>query len=405
MFFILCIILFFGAVNCQENTERIKVLALSKAQDIQTLASWFKIEPSVDSKIVPTRIYGDVTREDIRRYMRIYYPRNYKELSSFEFFYLAQTDMKFFTPTQEAWLYKALSNGKRGGVNTRSVMSKNQRFKIPWAQSTVSEAFPNNADAVVASEGDIMGAPGLLVIKNDPELPGIMKPFKKELEILFPVLHELNTVPKPGSVILSYTRNNQGLGHPIPGQMAHVFYWRWNESVTFTFQDTPHHEFWNPRQSKPNPYAVDITVNIIWFSTGRKLPEDPLKVHAFRSDASRLNVEKMLLEGILDFAESFGADSSGVYEKMDRVEDMAKEAKQFYLNRDFELAYEIMEEAKEEMRVLQEDAAKLKENALTWVYMVEWLVTTGAFLISGFVLWTLMVRRSLYREIGETRYQ
>lgn len=31
-------------------------------------------------------------------------------------------------------------------------------------------------------------------------------------------------------------------------------------------------------------------------------------------------------------------------------------------------------------------------------------VTTGILLLSGFVLWTLMVRRTLYREIRATRW-
>jgi hypothetical protein len=38
-----------------------------------------------------------------------------------------------------------------------------------------------------------------------------------------------------------------------------------------------------------------------------------------------------------------------------------------------------------------------------WVYIIEWFVAVSTLFISGFILWTLMVRRRLYREIDATR--
>jgi hypothetical protein len=35
--------------------------------------------------------------------------------------------------------------------------------------------------------------------------------------------------------------------------------------------------------------------------------------------------------------------------------------------------------------------------------MAEWLVISGTSMITGFVLWTLMVRRRLYREVQVTK--
>jgi hypothetical protein len=54
-------------------------------------------------------------------------------------------------------------------------------------------------------------------------------------------------------------------------------------------------------------------------------------------------------------------------------------------------------------RGLSDDAVKLKSRALRWVYLTEWLVTTGTLLASGYVAYSLLVRRRLYREIGTTR--
>ncbi len=402
---LMCIILFLSS-QCQGQGDqrKIEVLVLSKANVVQTLSAWFNAEPSIDFSIVVTRVYGEVTREDIRRYMRLYFPRSYQALNSYDFYYLAQTDMTFLSPKQEKWIYDAITGGSKGGVNTRSVMSTHDWFNVPWADSVVSEAFPNNADTVVSDEAHQQAPPGPLVIKDDPELPAIMKPYKEPLEGIFTNLEGLNTIPKPGSVILSYVRNNQGQGHPIPGQVAHIFYWKWNNSITFTFQDQPVHLFWNqPGSTLHNPYTIDITANVIWFATGRELPDDPLRVHDFRRDLYDFNIGKSLLVSLLDFAEKFGANPAPMYRDLDEVQGLRAQAKDHYLEGRFDHAYQSMKEANSALESLEEKAANLKDRALLWVYIVEWLSITGALLVAGFVVWTLMVRRTLYREVSATR--
>jgi len=51
----------------------------------------------------------------------------------------------------------------------------------------------------------------------------------------------------------------------------------------------------------------------------------------------------------------------------------------------------------------EKDAIDLKNMALLWVYVIEWSIVTATALIAGFVLWSLMVRRKLYQEVGATR--
>ena len=65
--------------------------------------------------------------------------------------------------------------------------------------------------------------------------------------------------------------------------------------------------------------------------------------------------------------------------------------------------FSLMDEAFEEIEGLRADALRLKDQALAWVYLVEWLVVSGVFLLCGFVLWTVMIRRRLYREVSTTR--
>ncbi len=394
-----------AGASAQEKPRIIKVIGTGKAEGMPILTSWFTTEPSTEPIIIPTRAYGEVGAGDIQRFMRIYFPRTYENLLQYEFFFMAQVDMQFIGPKQEKWIFNALSQHPKGGVNTRSIMSTHDWLHLPWRDSIISDAFPNDVSAIIADTGNKQGEPGTLIIKDDPALPNIMKSFKDPIEGVFGQYAGLNTIPKPGSVILSYTRNNQGIGHPVPGQIAHVFYWRWNESITFTFQDMVYDRFWSPRQStgQTNPYAPDIIANIVWFSTGRELPNDPFKVHDFRRDLYDFQIKKSLLVSLLEFAESFGANPDREYDNLGEVEDMRSTASDYYLEGDFDAAYNEMELALEQMVELEEQASQLKNKALFWVYVVEWTVTTGVFLVAGFVLWTLMVRRALYHEVGETR--
>ncbi len=422
---ILALLLLFSSVSvtAEEKPRRIKVIGMGKAESTPILKMWFTTEPSTDPLIFPASsfgrviVIGDLTGEDVKRYMRIYFPRSYEALLEYEFCFLAQVDMSFLSPQQERWIYDALSEHERGGVNTRSIMRAHDWIHIPWRDSVVSDAFPNDVETIAAAE-DPKWEGGRLVIRDDADLPSIMKPFKEPVEGLFTYYsacaadsaswrqgtQPLMTIPKPGSVILSYTQNNQKLGHPVPGQIAHIFYWRWNSSVTFTFQDMVFNTFWSPREAiRSNPYALDIITNIIWFSTGRELPDDSLKVHEFRTKMYNFNIRKGNLISLLDFAESFGANPAREYEKLNEAEEIASDASDHYLDRNFDFAYETVEVALGRIDTLEEEVADLKDRTLMWVYAVEWSVMTGAFLVAGFVLWTLMVRRALYKEVGQTR--
>ncbi len=55
------------------------------------------------------------------------------------------------------------------------------------------------------------------------------------------------------------------------------------------------------------------------------------------------------------------------------------------------------------MGEILEDAKKLQQAVMFWIYLIEWFAVVGTFLISGIVLNLLMVRRRLYREVATTR--
>jgi len=383
-----------------QDPGKIRVLGPAKGHEATVLISWFTAEPSIDAVVIPTRsdVWAGVS--NIHRYMRIYFPRSYKDLLRYEFIILAQVDLSFFTDQQQRWVYDALSEGGRGGVNTRSVMSALASYNVLWRESIISKAFPNDVDAILSHS--VPDASGAIMIADDPQLPDIMKSFKPFVEPIFTRHGGVATMPKPGAVILSYVKDPRWTGPPEPGHVAHAFYWDWNGSMTFTFMDMVTSDFWGGG-SRWNPYALDMITNVVWFSTGRDLPGNPLEVHQLRMNLYTFRLRRSILVSLIDFAEKFGANPSKVYLELDRVDSDVREGENLYLKWEFDEAGRMVSIAVRELGDLEADAAKLKDAALLWVYLLDWLATAGVSLLAGFLLWSLMVRRSLYRAVSTTR--
>ena len=380
---------------------------MGTAAQTPILAVWFTSEPSTDPTVIPTRAWGNVGGSDIMRYMRIYFPRSFEHLLEYEFIFMASPDMSFIEPKNQRWLFEALHDHPRGAVNTRSIMSGVGIYYELWRDSILSSAFPNDVDAVIADQRNLQGINGPLVIRDDPGLPSIIKPYKEPVEAMFNSYGGINTVPRQGATILSYTENRQGVGSPVPGQIAHVFYWNWSSSTTFTTRDRPNDAFWGAPVtggSGSNPYGLDIAVNLIWWSTGRELPRDPIMVHEYRSLVFHYGIQKSIVVSLLEFAEIFGANSAGTYADLSSIDEARAISGSEYLDRDFAAAYATIQVAMRDLRELQDVAVRLKDRVLFWVYLSEWLVTLGVLLISGAVLWSTMVRRSLYRSAASTRF-
>jgi len=71
--------------------------------------------------------------------------------------------------------------------------------------------------------------------------------------------------------------------------------------------------------------------------------------------------------------------------------------------RDFDRSYELMTDAFQRLKKGQGEAVRVKDAALAWIYLLEWLTVTATLMVTGSILWTLMVRRRLYREAWSTR--
>ena len=150
-------------------------------------------------------------------------------------------------------------------------------------------------------------------------------------------------------------------------------------------------------------YQPDFVANLMLYCDKRSIPKDLDLVHTVRVRMSTLSHRRMIIISLVDFIEKFGANPASTLRAIKEVDETRRSADQLYLDQDFARALETTERALELMDEAEAIAEKSKAGALLWVYVSEWLIVTGTSLVCGFVMWTLMVRRRLYRDVGSTR--
>ncbi len=147
----------------------------------------------------------------------------------------------------------------------------------------------------------------------------------------------------------------------------------------------------------------DFLIYLTYFAADKEIPADLYRAHRIREEINTHIAKASMLTSLLEFIERFGANTVGLYQDLDRIEEVEKLAERFYIEDDYDGAAEVFEEVHAMWIDVNMQAARLKSQSLFWVYVIEWTLTSGVFAISGITVWTLMVRRRLYREAHTTR--
>jgi hypothetical protein len=147
----------------------------------------------------------------------------------------------------------------------------------------------------------------------------------------------------------------------------------------------------------------DFLIYLAYFAADKEIPADLYRAHRVREEINTHIAKASMLVSLLEFVERFGANTAGLYRELDVIEEVEGWAEELYVEDDYDGAAAVFEEVHEMWIQVNMEAARLKERSLFWVYIIEWTVTSSALIISGFLIWTLMVRRRLYREARTTR--
>jgi len=390
-----------------------KVLLLGSIGQIPLIGSWFEADPLTYPTYVPACTHlTNMDGEMIKRYIRLYFPRNYERLLEYEYMVLPGVETAHFTQKQQNMIHDSILEEGLGAMQTRSVQSMASFLANEWADSIISEAFPNDADAVVRQRFAWEHLRMRFVINTNPDIPPIFKPYKN-LEGVEPVLTPGTTciaIPREGAVVTSYTVGNYPAGYPgtypdpgfsVPGWMPHTMFWTYGEGTTWTHHDMLGGDnYWQPAI---NPYVPDMILAEFIFATGRELPDDVMLLHRLRRKFLEFRSTRGFIYSLLDFIDRFGASTDTVVSRVAEISANSMEAEQLYLQGRYDGSREVMGTAILELESTREDAMRLKDQALLWTYLVEWIAVSGTLLLVGFATWTLMVRRRLYREVATTR--
>ncbi len=147
----------------------------------------------------------------------------------------------------------------------------------------------------------------------------------------------------------------------------------------------------------------DFLIYLVYFGADKPIPSDIYRAHRIRQEINIHLDRASLLVSLLEFIERFGASTIRLYEELEAINAIEKEAEEYYRQDDYDSASEVFERIHLAWNELNGKAIKVKKNALLWVYLIEWFSVTGVAMVAGTFLWFVMVRRRLYKEIGTTR--
>ena len=390
------LILFCCHLPSSYGGERINALMVGSVSGNSLLEKYFSEDPSITFTAVPCR---DLPEKDAQKFIRLYFPRTYDEMKEYDYIMLLAPEFHRFTPKQDKMMYDAIREGA-GGFNDGSVFSIVAQIHQAWAVSLTQKAFPNDAPAVVARGSGGESPVGVYRVMINKDFPDpVLTPFVEYGVEDVPGLTSRFVIPRENAGILAWQLGN----FPTYGKVPFLVVWDYEKGRTITCGGfIKYGETW---LGKENPYGPDIVMNLVFYSTHRGLIKDVDVFHQlkglFRQFRDRLN----MLVTLKDFVDRFGANTYKIQEQIWDLQKMRRDADEQYLSQDFTACRDTLQKAFLKFDEAEALAKRIKDAAMVWVYFIEWLVTSATLMISSFILWSLMVRRKLYRQVRTTKFE
>jgi hypothetical protein len=149
-------------------------------------------------------------------------------------------------------------------------------------------------------------------------------------------------------------------------------------------------------------YHSDWVSNIHIFLAGQEIPQNYLLRHELKRKLWNCGLERGIIISTVEFVSSLGGNSLLIEQSLVDIDHKIREAEGLYLERDYEGGMALVEEAMVEFKVITNDAMELKDRTFMWIYIIEWLILISTSMVTGTLVWGLMVRRLLYREVKTT---
>jgi uncharacterized membrane protein len=347
------------------------------------------------------RDFGGWGIDDVHRAIRLYLPRNYDSLlGGYDVIVLDNANRNALTPTQIELLARGVSEGGRGLLMTGGWESfgGTGSSQPPWGDSAVGQLLPTEDVEKAWVES------GRLVIREEDHEFIASIPWDRHGPFMVSWPHNLVGV-KPGAKLLAYTDRNV-----FPTVGDHPLFITWELpggartfAVTGEIALMAIHLSYKGVNYVPWDYYGDFSSNLMIYLARRPVPQDVDLVHVVRSRAFRARTRVSLMMAMIEFIEKFNANTRELLAGIDEVEDEIAQGRAEYVELQFEGLLARYAGIDEMLESLDQRAVKAKNAALLWVHLVEWLAVACTTMLVGVILWSLMVRHRLYREVKVTR--
>ena len=407
---IICLLVSSSIVHC---TDEISVLLIGQVTREHCPAPiWFDSEPQVDYLLVPTKLFGLMDYHDAQRFIRLYFPRSRTAIEKFDFTMFINPYFEPFTPSQIEQMRLAIVETGRPAFQTLGGLTIDWiNPNRPWLLSTLAPIFPNDPDAYLYWELNKKGVqPYRLEVNRDPVLPPVLKMFIplgiEDVRGYIPgatIWGGVLMVPQEGATIWARAKGTypKASEEPPPWFLS----WDYGNATTWSVADDLDCVWWSSTYYySDQKYGLDILMNMMLHSLGKDLPEDIVLINYVRQGFQMYRREASDMVAILDFVELFGANINPLLEETTRTRQAISAAESLYLEKQYQEALDEVRLARKALVDIQDMAIELKDQALLWVYIIEWAVVSGTSLIAGLALYALMLKRRLYRDTGATRF-
>ena len=345
-------------------------------------------DPLLQTAIVPYEVFGSQL-DQIRRYMNLRYPRTAKQMTdNYDMVIYANIQLLAFTDKQIQMMSDSVVKDGLGYMMTggHTSFGGTTNSYPSWAGTSIGGILP-----VDVIEGLYLKPFFFPLVVSDPDNELIASlPWSK----IAPFHYSLNAVAvrqgghllaeadvKDRWPILAYA--DFGVGRSL-GFMT-----------PFEVLDNPNMEEWG--------FFDDMCANMVYFSVRLELPSDPYVVHELRRLFRIYHDERLLFLSMIEFVDRFRVSTTKLEALLDEVEAVRSSSYSAYVSQDFAGSSEYMKQALDMMKAGQGMAVEVKNAALFWVFVIEWFVVTASLMATGSIVWTLMVKRRLYRAMGTTR--
>lgn len=400
--FILLVLFSLPASYCKVDplSNLIRVVCIGESHIHETrLPLLLGSDPRLTYQPIPANWYESTFqavgggRKDALKFMRQYMPRTYGRLiDTYDVILLSDFEVDIITEEQFSWMEQSVREAGMGlgkyemnydpghfGTFNRFVASSIY-LALP-ADLQWGQIIPKPLEGIYPVPIPGTGEPHPML-----DLPGMNQ---------FKVLNEGTygyEIPRPGATVIARFK---------PKDEDAMIIRDYGEGKTLAC--LPGHDKIDSNAIAMWPYTIDFWVNQMWYLAGLGIPDDVELVHQLRERSLTYSSEKSLTTAVIEFVEKFGASTKRLYDELSDVDDLKRDSNRLYLEEQYQESLEKLEEAFEGLKRVADDSVKVKETALFWIYMIEWFTVTGTCVITGFVLWTLMVRRRLYRQVEVTR--